>query len=110
MINLRARVSECLFIIILLPNFELSNYRSLLALFLLFFQHVSEYQGCRRLAEIGARPRSIGVSFINVRSCSFNGRALFTRLPEDGEKNILITSALPYCNNVPHLGMQRRIS
>ncbi|KAI6107972.1 tRNA synthetases class I (M)-domain-containing protein [Pisolithus sp. B1] len=26
------------------------------------------------------------------------------RLPKDGETNILITSALPYCNNVPHLG------
>jgi len=26
------------------------------------------------------------------------------RLPKEGEKNILITSALPYCNNVPHLG------
>ncbi|KAF8868241.1 tRNA synthetases class I (M)-domain-containing protein, partial [Gymnopilus junonius] len=26
------------------------------------------------------------------------------RLPKDGEKNVLITSALPYCNNVPHLG------
>ncbi|KAF8910678.1 tRNA synthetases class I (M)-domain-containing protein [Gymnopilus junonius] len=25
-------------------------------------------------------------------------------LPKDGEKNVLITSALPYCNNVPHLG------
>nr|GAT57787.1 predicted protein [Mycena chlorophos] len=25
-------------------------------------------------------------------------------LPVDGEPNILITSALPYCNNVPHLG------
>ena len=25
-------------------------------------------------------------------------------LPKDGEKNILVTSALPYCNNVPHLG------
>ncbi|KDR76295.1 hypothetical protein GALMADRAFT_247608 [Galerina marginata CBS 339.88] len=25
-------------------------------------------------------------------------------LPKEGEKNILITSALPYCNNVPHLG------
>ncbi|KAL4066891.1 tRNA synthetases class I (M)-domain-containing protein [Scleroderma citrinum] len=25
-------------------------------------------------------------------------------LPEDGERNTLITSALPYCNNVPHLG------
>ncbi|KAL0954429.1 hypothetical protein HGRIS_003413 [Hohenbuehelia grisea] len=25
-------------------------------------------------------------------------------LPKQGEENILITSALPYCNNVPHLG------
>ncbi|CAB4014603.1 methionine--tRNA ligase, cytoplasmic-like, partial [Paramuricea clavata] len=25
-------------------------------------------------------------------------------LPKDGEKNVLITSALPYVNNVPHLG------
>lgn len=25
-------------------------------------------------------------------------------LPEEGERNVLITSALPYCNNVPHLG------
>ncbi|KAK2460317.1 hypothetical protein APHAL10511_007706 [Amanita phalloides] len=25
-------------------------------------------------------------------------------LPINGEKNVLITSALPYCNNVPHLG------
>lgn len=25
-------------------------------------------------------------------------------LPIDGEQNILITSALPYVNNVPHLG------
>ncbi len=26
------------------------------------------------------------------------------RLPLPGERNILITSALPYVNNVPHLG------
>ncbi|KAF8635183.1 hypothetical protein AX15_000515 [Amanita polypyramis BW_CC] len=25
-------------------------------------------------------------------------------VPKEGERNILITSALPYCNNVPHLG------
>lgn len=25
-------------------------------------------------------------------------------LPKAGERNILITSALPYVNNVPHLG------
>ena len=28
----------------------------------------------------------------------------FNSLPIEGEKNILITSALPYVNNVPHLG------
>ena len=27
-----------------------------------------------------------------------------TILPEAGKRNILITSALPYVNNVPHLG------
>lgn len=27
-----------------------------------------------------------------------------TILPKAGERNILITSALPYVNNVPHLG------
>ncbi|RDX57428.1 methionyl-tRNA synthetase [Lentinus brumalis] len=27
-----------------------------------------------------------------------------TILPAEGESNVLITSALPYCNNVPHLG------
>lgn len=26
------------------------------------------------------------------------------RLPVEGERNVLITSALPYVNNVPHLG------
>lgn len=25
-------------------------------------------------------------------------------LPQEGKRNILITSALPYVNNVPHLG------
>lgn len=29
---------------------------------------------------------------------------LFFSLPKKGERNILITSALPYVNNVPHLG------
>ena len=27
-----------------------------------------------------------------------------TILPEPGKRNVLITSALPYVNNVPHLG------
>jgi methionyl-tRNA synthetase len=25
-------------------------------------------------------------------------------LPKEGQQNVLITSALPYVNNVPHLG------
>jgi methionyl-tRNA synthetase len=29
---------------------------------------------------------------------------VFCSLPKNGEKNVLITSALPYVNNVPHLG------
>ncbi|EMC97130.1 hypothetical protein BAUCODRAFT_439176 [Baudoinia panamericana UAMH 10762] len=33
-----------------------------------------------------------------------NGSAKHEILPEPGKKNILITSALPYVNNVPHLG------
>lgn len=26
------------------------------------------------------------------------------RLPKEGKRNVLVTSALPYVNNVPHLG------
>ena len=29
---------------------------------------------------------------------------LFVSLPVEEERNVLITSALPYVNNVPHLG------
>ena len=29
---------------------------------------------------------------------------IFSRLPTTGKRSILITSALPYVNNVPHLG------
>lgn len=28
----------------------------------------------------------------------------FHRLPVPGERNVLISSALPYVNNIPHLG------
>lgn len=34
----------------------------------------------------------------------FDDGALFVRLPVTGERNLLVTSALPYVNNVPHLG------
>ena len=33
-----------------------------------------------------------------------NMEAQSETLPKQGERNILITSALPYVNNVPHLG------
>ena len=39
---------------------------------------------------------------VHVSTC--NLMILIFRLPKEGETNILITSALPYCNNVPHLG------
>ncbi|XP_065665048.1 methionine--tRNA ligase, cytoplasmic isoform X3 [Hydra vulgaris] len=48
----------------------------------------------------------------NAKSFWLKGRDLVAKprklthpiLPKEGEKNILITSALPYVNNVPHLG------
>lgn len=33
-----------------------------------------------------------------------------SRLPKEGEENVLVTSALPYCNNVPHLGQWSEFS
>ncbi|KAH7915659.1 tRNA synthetases class I (M)-domain-containing protein [Hygrophoropsis aurantiaca] len=46
--------------------------------------------------------QKIRVSDAVLRSIPDPGQTAI--LPEDGETNILITSALPYCNNVPHLG------
>jgi len=37
-------------------------------------------------------------------AAALNGQGRKEILPEPGKKNILITSALPYVNNVPHLG------
>lgn len=38
-------------------------------------------------------------------TCNCTNHTLFiASLPKDGERNILVTSALPYVNNVPHLG------
>lgn len=47
--------------------------------------------------------------FASVISLEPTRRTPTFRLPKDGETNILITSALPYCNNVPHLGMAARL-
>uniref|UniRef100_A0A8C4EA03 Methionine--tRNA ligase, cytoplasmic n=1 Tax=Dicentrarchus labrax TaxID=13489 RepID=A0A8C4EA03_DICLA len=34
----------------------------------------------------------------------FEPRSVFSSLPQEGKRNLLVTSALPYVNNVPHLG------
>ncbi|CAO3638432.1 unnamed protein product [Cunninghamella echinulata] len=47
---------------------------------------------------------------LNPQTQKLNDRVFFTPnkdveiLPKDGERNVLITSALPYVNNIPHLG------
>ena len=43
-------------------------------------------------------------TFPSLRAVLTAGSDASHRLPKEGEENILITSALPYCNNVPHLG------
>lgn len=50
------------------------------------------------------------INKLGVKKCKFyiynnvNFYFLPFSLPKSGEKNVLITSALPYVNNVPHLG------
>ena len=44
------------------------------------------------------------VRFLSLRASLTAGPDASHRLPKEGEENILVTSALPYCNNVPHLG------
>uniref|UniRef100_A0A8C6PFL4 Methionine--tRNA ligase, cytoplasmic n=1 Tax=Nothobranchius furzeri TaxID=105023 RepID=A0A8C6PFL4_NOTFU len=39
-----------------------------------------------------------------LTSCSLATERQHPLLPEEGKRNILLTSALPYVNNVPHLG------
>uniref|UniRef100_A0A1A8MUB7 Methionine--tRNA ligase, cytoplasmic n=2 Tax=Nothobranchius TaxID=28779 RepID=A0A1A8MUB7_9TELE len=39
-----------------------------------------------------------------LTSCSLATERQHPLLPEEGKRNILVTSALPYVNNVPHLG------
>lgn len=36
--------------------------------------------------------------------CMHSEDCIYFSLPKSGERNLLITSALPYVNNVPHLG------
>ena len=40
----------------------------------------------------------------NAAMSKCNNKKVSVVLPVKGERNILITSALPYVNNVPHLG------
>lgn len=40
----------------------------------------------------------------SVRLPSVMSWCVFLSLPQEGKRNVLITSALPYVNNVPHLG------
>ena len=43
-------------------------------------------------------------SLLTLTSHPWTVLFFLTRLPVAGERNVLITSALPYVNNVPHLG------
>lgn len=63
-----------------------------------------EFQKLKKIAEITEKKVSKAVSFedASIKLTRLNkGRKL---LPEAGRRNILVTSALPYVNNVPHLG------
>ena len=50
---------------------------------------------------LGAAPEAAAAVF---HADAATARAAVPRLPIPGKRNILITSALPYVNNVPHLG------
>jgi len=67
----------------------------------------STNQVCARGTPCHSHSRPSGSNVRGARSCteySDYRLAYAHRLPKDGETNVLITSALPYCNNVPHLG------
>ncbi|KAK9848026.1 hypothetical protein WJX84_000980 [Apatococcus fuscideae] len=49
----------------------------------------------------GASPRTFAEVFAQELA---GGRSVHPQLPVAGKRNIMITSALPYVNNVPHLG------
>ena len=50
--------------------------------------------------ELEAARKAWNTPLKNVKKC----RKVEKVLPIKGERNVLITSALPYVNNVPHLG------
>ena len=74
--------------------------------------HITRYTIARWLKEFERRMDCCWTSPRPESKCkravivgnSLSNNARNFRLPKPGEENILITSALPYCNNVPHLG------
>ncbi|KAL8292381.1 hypothetical protein RQP46_001847 [Phenoliferia psychrophenolica] len=54
-------------------------------------------------AAVAERKIRAGSELVNFRTEHADGKIL----PKKGEKNVLITSALPYVNNQPHLGQPR---
>ena len=68
-------------------------------------------QGCARLSHYlthtvigaGCRPFHARPTLLNIVAAAKMGSETEI-LPVEGKRNILITSALPYVNNVPHLG------
>ena len=50
--------------------------------------------------ELEAARKAWNTQLKNVKKCRKGEKVL----PIKGERNVLITSALPYVNNVPHLG------
>lgn len=53
--------------------------------------------------QVGAGAPGAGPSGAFLADCAA-AKATKPKLPIPGQRNILITSALPYVNNVPHLG------
>ena len=52
-------------------------------------------------AQAANKKAAVGISTSNAKIVRVNNGKI---LPVEGKRNILITSALPYVNNVPHLG------
>ncbi|KAK6199278.1 methionyl tRNA synthetase [Scheffersomyces amazonensis] len=50
------------------------------------------------------RPKEINTGIRKIKANHLVKPKVASIVPKDGERNILITSALPYVNNVPHLG------